>query len=605
MKEKGLLKTGALWCLLFAMAFMFKGAAFARTTGSIELQLPQKEAEGVELTLYQVAELENEGYIFCKEFADIGLVITNLSDAAQAQEMADKFANYALEKGLEGNTGKVGEDGTLCFTELPLGLYLAVQTDGQKLLKVQSSFVPVPHVAEAQAEPVYDVVISLKYTFPGGAVIATKVDENGKALGQAHFTLQRKTYLEDGGTAPEGVKTERDKEGIFYWKEYQADLVSNENGQIVLADLPKGVYRFVETKAPSGFVCLEQPQEFTVESPGEVVEVGGIYEEESGTVTKLSIINRATTLKINKVDTSGNPVSGARLVIKNADGKVIVDKNGDAVYAFTSTSQPYELKGLPAGEYYLSEIQAPEGYKVAQDVRVTLSDEAGVVNEVIMVDEPVKPDEPCTEPSTEPSTQPPTEPAAPQSGKVIVTKELVDLQGKTLNVQEAVFYVSLFEDEARTKRVSDVKEIRIRKGAAGTAVFENLDLDKTYYAGETDQYGQLLTNGAFGSSSYTPEYPNGYEVKLTSQNTTGSVLLKNVFDRVPDEPQSESETETEGSGGSGTPGGNSGSPKGNMSSSGSSVKTGDDTPIMLYVGLLAAAALVIIVLVWKKAGKSK
>lgn len=604
MKEKKLLKAGALWCLVFAMVFLFRGTALARTTGSVKLQLPQKEAEGIELTLYQVAELENEGYIFCKEFADIGLVITNLNDAAQAQEMADKFADYALEKELEGQAGKVGEDGTLCFTELPLGLYLAVQTDGQKLLKVQSSFVPVPHVAEAQAVPVYDVVISLKYTFPGGAVIATKVDEDGKALGQAHFTLERKTYLEQGEEAPEGAKTERDKEGIFYWKEYHADLVSDEYGQIVLVDLPKGVYRFVETKAPSGFVCLEQPQEFTIESPGEVVEVGGIYEEESGTVTKLSIVNQATVLKINKVDTSGKAVSGARLVIKDANGKVIVDENGDAVYDFISNSQPYELKGLSAGEYYLSEIQAPEGYKVAQDVRFTLSDESGAVNEVIMVDEPVKPGEPCTEPSTEPSTQPPTEPT-PQSGKVSVVKNLVDLQGKALNLQEAVFYVSLFEDEARTKRVSDVKEIRIKNSAAGTAAFENLDLGKTYYVGETDQYGQLLSNGAFGSNSYKPEYPDGYEVKLTSQNPAGSITFKNVFDGVPEE--TESESETEGSGGSGTPGGNSGggSPKGNMSSSGSSVKTGDDTPIMLYTGLLAAAALVIATLVWRKVKKSK
>lgn len=457
MKERSLLKTGALWCLLFAMAFLFKGTAFARATGSVELRLPQKEAEGVELTIYQVAELENEGYIFCKEFAGVGLIVTDLSDAAQAQEMADKFADYALEKGLEGKKGTAGEEGTLRFEELPLGLYLVVQTGGQELLKVQSSFVPVPHVAETQAEPVYDVVISLKYTFPGGAVIATKVDENGKALAEAHFALQRKTYLENGEKAPEGVKTEQDKYGIFYWKEYQADLVSNKNGQIVLADLPKGVYRFVETKAPGGFIRLGQPQEFTIEDPGKVVEVGGVYKESSGVVEKLSIVNRATVLKINKVDTAGKPVSGARLVIKNADGKVITDENGEAAYAFTTTAQPYELKGLPAGTYYLSEIQAPEGYKAAQDVRFTLSDAEGAANEVIMVDEPA--------------------------------------------------------------------------GSGG-----------------------------------------------------------------------ETETEVNGSGGSGTPGGNGGSPKGGSSSS---VKTGDDTPIALYAGLLAAAALVFAILIWKKGRKRK
>lgn len=404
-------KKGVMWCLLFVMTFWLRESAFARTTGSIVLSLPQ-EAAGVELTLYRIAELEDEGYLYCEDFSGCGFVITDLNDSAAAQEMAAWLADYAKQQKLEGTAVVADDSGVIKFTDLPLGLYLAAQTGGETLLQVQPALVPVPHLAETGSEPVYDVTISLKYTFPGGAVIATKVDENGIVLSQAHFILQKKVYLGDSETAPEGSQTGTDENGTFYWKEYQADLVSDKNGQIVLADLPKGGYRLMETQAPDGFVRLEQPREFVIEAPGQVVEIDGIYQESSGNVTRLSIVNEATRLRIIKVDEAGNTLSGASLVIKDRDGKVICDENGTPKYAFTTASEPYVLRGLPAGEYYLSEVQAPQGYRLAADVLFSVSAENDAVNEVVMVDMPESqpPTEPTTEPTTEPATEPTTEP---------------------------------------------------------------------------------------------------------------------------------------------------------------------------------------------------
>lgn len=514
MRTNDRLKRNRVWCFLIVMAalcvWMIPGTVYAGEKGSIELQLPG-QAAGVEMTLYTIAEFQNGNYIYKPDFADSGLVIDDLNDAAQAQAAANQLASYAAERGMQGNTGTVDAQGILRFTGLEPALYLAAQTDGESRMEVQAAIVPIPYASASGEGWIYNAVISPKYSFPGGAVIASKVDENGNAVGQARFVLQKKVYTNGTEEIPSGAETGSDEGGTYYWKEFQANLVSSENGQIVITDMPLGTYRFVEVQAPEGFILSTVPSLFTIEGAGSVEETGGVYRIEAGQVAELRIVNRQTSVLINKVDSQGNGVAGAKLVLKDADRNVILDENGNAKYAFTTTTEPTELKQLPPGDYYVCEVEAPDGYHVAEDVKVTISDAPDAVNTVTMVDE------------REETT----------NARIHVTKHLVDIDERAVAAEDGTFYVALFSDEARTHRVSDVRPLHYVGSSCETVTFENLELNTSYYVGETTAYGDLLEGGSGDGMNYTPIYPDGYTVRLTPQKQESELNFNNVFFELP------------------------------------------------------------------------
>ena len=82
--------------------------------------------------------------------------------------------------------------------------------------------------------------------------------------------------------------------------------------------------------------------------------------------TATATITGKITLKGNKVNITKidsetkKAVSGAVLSVKNASGKEIAK--------FTTSEKAYELKNLDAGEYTVTEVEAPEGYKKSNEV---------------------------------------------------------------------------------------------------------------------------------------------------------------------------------------------------------------------------------------------
>lgn len=483
-----------------------QNAVQSQTAGSIELQLPQ-EAAGAQISLYQVALLSNDGYTTCGSFEGCGFEIADLNDNIAAQEATKQLAAYAKTNETEGQEKTAGEDGLIRFEDLAPALYLTAQTGGEEKAEIQPALIPVPHMVDGME--VYSAVVSPKYSIPGGAVIVNKTDENGNALGQAYFVLQSKVYSDSG--IPEGVQTGSDERGSFYWKEFKADLVTNDRGQLTVSDLPMGDYRFIEVKSPAGYVLSSKLQEFTVSEAGTVKEVSGVYLPDSGAVQELTVVNNRTMLLINKVDEEGKPVNGAKLAIRNADGSAIRNAAGKEMYSFTTTGQPYEIKGLPAGEYTVRELEAPDGYKTAQDVRVTLSDAEGAVNEVTMVDE------------------------RQEEGKtsLTVTKSVVDLNEKYLYVQNSIFYVALFEDKERTQRVTDVKALHFQDSFRESVTFDDLETGKTYYVGETDEAGTYLTSGYVEGCVFEADFPRGYEVTPGQKQSQNTLEFRNIFHDIP------------------------------------------------------------------------
>lgn len=68
-------------------------------------------------------------------------------------------------------------------------------------------------------------------------------------------------------------------------------------------------------------------------------------------------------------------------------------EDGSEAYLFTTTKEPYELKRIRAGDYYLCEVEAPDGYEVAADAPFTVTGTADESATVTMVDKRETPTE--------------------------------------------------------------------------------------------------------------------------------------------------------------------------------------------------------------------
>lgn len=116
-----------------------------------------------------------------------------------------------------------------------------------------------------------------------------------------------------------------------------------------------GVYELRETKAPAGYAILTEPIRFYLNpSTNDVGDIEIIYSGD-----EYPIYNSKESFKINKVDETGKPVSGATLQIKDA--------KGNEVLTFETNGQPYSVN-LDDGKYTLVETKTPDGYETAADM---------------------------------------------------------------------------------------------------------------------------------------------------------------------------------------------------------------------------------------------
>ena len=177
--------------------------------------------------------------------------------------------------------------------------------------------------------------------------------------------------------------------------------------------LPAGDYTLTEVKAPDGYAFAESVP-FTVLPTGEVQQ--------------FEMLDDVIKVEISKVDiTTNKELPGAELIITNKDGKVVEH--------WTSTDKPHYIEKLPAGDYTLTEITAPNGYEIAEDISFTVLPN-GDVQRVVMKDAPI-PEQPVQ--PTPPSTPTPT-PLIPQTGDTFPLGLLLALAGLSLAGLAALIY---------------------------------------------------------------------------------------------------------------------------------------------------------------------
>ena len=171
-----------------------------------------------------------------------------------------------------------------------------------------------------------------------------------------------------------------------------------EKGYFEFGNIPYGEYVVREIKAPTGYILSDESYPVSISEDGEVIEI--------------TAENKPITVKISKRDIYGNELKGAKMQI--------IDSEGNIVDEWTSDGTDHIVTELPAGDYTLKEIAAPDGYVIATDIKFTVdvygnvtvenADAAAIAEDgtpiVIMVDEakPSLPDTPHTVTTDNPHT---------------------------------------------------------------------------------------------------------------------------------------------------------------------------------------------------------
>ena len=218
-------------------------------------------------------------------------------------------------------------------TALPFGKYYVqeIATDEHYVLNGKKYLVNFEYMGQEVTTVTVDCG-EFKNALKRGKISGKKVDENEKSLENALFGLFAVDTAEF--TADNAYMT----------------AVSDENGHFEFDKIPYGEYIVREIEAPTGYILSDESYPVTISEDGEIIEI--------------TAVNKPITVEISKQDVYGNELAGAKMQLENSDGKV--------VEKWTSDGTNHVVTELPAGDYTLKEIAAPDGYVIATDIKFTV-----------------------------------------------------------------------------------------------------------------------------------------------------------------------------------------------------------------------------------------
>ncbi|HHT7225193.1 TPA: MSCRAMM family protein [Bacillus cereus] len=149
-------------------------------------------------------------------------------------------------------------------------------------------------------------------------------------------------------------------------KKVVGELVTNEEGEAISKDLPKGNYTLVEIEAPKDYELLKDKIAVKVEKDA-VVEIKIGNKKLPDPMGKMNLV---------KVDISdkNKKLAGAKFHIEDSKGKIV----GELV---TNEEGEVISKDLPIGNYTLVEVEAPKGYELLKE-KITVKIEKDAVVEI-------------------------------------------------------------------------------------------------------------------------------------------------------------------------------------------------------------------------------
>ncbi|MCD2222630.1 MSCRAMM family protein [Listeria monocytogenes] len=299
--------------------------------------------DGLQSGKYKLVETEAPtGYTISDEYKD-GKEITVTADIATSvtienteqtgsvvllkEDSATKDAIAGAEFELQNADGtKVADnlvsnaDGKIEVTDLAPGDYQFVETKAPTGYVLDGA--PTKFTVEFNQEAA--VIVTKENTAKTGSVVLTKEDSVSKAtLSGAEFELQNAT----------GTKV-------------KDNLTTNADGKLEVTDLAPGDYKFVETKAPTGYELDATPVTFTIE----------FNQATAVNVTKENVAKTGSVV-LTKLDSkSRSNLAGAEFELQTKLGVSLKDK------VVTEANGQLQIDNLAPGDYQLVETKAPTGY---------------------------------------------------------------------------------------------------------------------------------------------------------------------------------------------------------------------------------------------------
>ena len=247
-----------LLCIGTVLPVSASGAVDWDKTGSVSVTLKDGDTavSGAEITLYKVADAGNRNsnlhFAFTDAFAGFGGAPEELQDAAAIQRLAD----YAAEQNAGGKTLRTDGNGSVCFGNLSLGLYLAVQTGSVPGYSDCSPFlVSIP--AESDNEWIYDIDATPKTDIMRLVDITVKKvwNDDGKNRPES-ITVQ----LRNGDTVVDTV-TLKEQNG---WSHTWTGQPMSDAWSVKEVNVPKG---YTATYQKNGFI-------YTVTNTSTLIQTG-------------------------------------------------------------------------------------------------------------------------------------------------------------------------------------------------------------------------------------------------------------------------------------------------------------------------------------------
>ncbi|MEQ52432.1 LPXTG cell wall anchor domain-containing protein [Listeria monocytogenes] len=267
--------------------------------------------------------------------ATIGsLEITKVDKKDNSKKLTGaKFQLYTLEGDKAGQEATTDSDGKIVMDGLQSGKYKLVETEAPTGYTISDEYKDGKEIT-VTADAVTNVTI--ENTEQTGSVVLTKEDSVSKAtLSGAEFELQNAA----------GTKV-------------QANLTTNADGKLEVSDLAPGDYKFVETKAPTGYELDATPVTFTIE----------FNQATAVNVTKDNVAKTGSVV-LTKLDSkSRSNLAGAEFELQTKLGVSLKDK------VVTEANGQLQIDDLAPGDYQLVETKAPTGYELdATPVEFTIA----------------------------------------------------------------------------------------------------------------------------------------------------------------------------------------------------------------------------------------
>lgn len=266
---------------------------------------------------------------------------------------------YCYSASVQGDALVTGADGKATVYYLPVGVYSLEEEMQDGYVQTESVQVEVS-AGNGLSDPVRVRVVN-----DPTVLILTKSDTaTREPLDGATFRL-----VDASGKK---VKLERQSSGNYRPALDGQETFTTEKGEACIRYLPCGSYTVEEVSAPDGY---------TKESPRQFVISG-----ENGAANPVCIAmqDMPLALEFRKVDAeNGAALDGCVFSLKDADGNVVrVRKVSEGVYTpaqngevtFATKDGIAAIAHVNPGKYTISEITAAEGYALAENVTVTVTD---------------------------------------------------------------------------------------------------------------------------------------------------------------------------------------------------------------------------------------